>query len=310
MTIELSPVHGRVVEKPPPVLPEVVSSTIHIINADQMFDTPEGKRIKGSSLSTSHMRSFNSVVRTVFNMERRIGGKAAPRIYRTILDIIADHNQTSPHEIHPIMIVERNGKKRYLLPESEVDTTIMALRENKERIESSLSKKQDPMRFLRNTRLRQFFTQNPPDSEEVQSILAQLTPKQQEVFIPHYLEGLSRGKVASIVGISPNAAGRRFRASIRRLEKAITRPEPEETKRKVIKRQLSSRQITVLQKRFGLEWNEGQSLSQVGKELSVTREDIRQIEARALRKLGLSRNVPKEQLLQSVREALAHLSTT
>ncbi|MBE0481444.1 MAG: sigma-70 family RNA polymerase sigma factor, partial [Dehalococcoidia bacterium] len=48
---------------------------------------------------------------------------------------------------------------------------------------------------------------------------------------------------------------------------------------------LTPRERRILQLRFGLEDNRSRTLEQVGKEFGVTRERIRQIEAKALRKL-------------------------
>ncbi|MBE0481241.1 MAG: sigma-70 family RNA polymerase sigma factor, partial [Dehalococcoidia bacterium] len=48
---------------------------------------------------------------------------------------------------------------------------------------------------------------------------------------------------------------------------------------------LTPRERRVLQLRFGLEDNRSRTLEQVGKEFGVTRERIRQIEAKAIRKL-------------------------
>ena len=50
-------------------------------------------------------------------------------------------------------------------------------------------------------------------------------------------------------------------------------------------RSLSDRERRVLQLRFGLEDGRSRTLEEVGRELNVTRERIRQIEARALLKL-------------------------
>ena len=49
--------------------------------------------------------------------------------------------------------------------------------------------------------------------------------------------------------------------------------------------QLSERERRVLELRFGLEDGRSRTLEEVGKEFGVTRERIRQIEAKALRKL-------------------------
>jgi len=48
---------------------------------------------------------------------------------------------------------------------------------------------------------------------------------------------------------------------------------------------LSERERRVLQLRFGLEDGRSRTLEEVGREFHVTRERIRQIEAKALRKL-------------------------
>ena len=48
---------------------------------------------------------------------------------------------------------------------------------------------------------------------------------------------------------------------------------------------LSDREGRVLQLRFGLEDGRSRTLEEVGREFGVTRERIRQIEAKALRKL-------------------------
>jgi RNA polymerase primary sigma factor len=49
--------------------------------------------------------------------------------------------------------------------------------------------------------------------------------------------------------------------------------------------QLSERERRVLEMRFGLEDGRSRTLEEVGKAFGVTRERIRQIEAKALRKL-------------------------
>jgi RNA polymerase primary sigma factor len=48
---------------------------------------------------------------------------------------------------------------------------------------------------------------------------------------------------------------------------------------------LTERERKVLRLRFGLDDGRGRTLEEVGKEFNVTRERIRQIEAKALRKL-------------------------
>jgi RNA polymerase primary sigma factor len=48
---------------------------------------------------------------------------------------------------------------------------------------------------------------------------------------------------------------------------------------------LSERERAVLEMRFGLDGSQGRTLEEVGRAFGVTRERIRQIEAKALRKL-------------------------
>ena len=68
------------------------------------------------------------------------------------------------------------------------------------------------------------------------------------------------------------------------------------TLREVLSRVLTERELNVIIRRFGLEDNTPRTLEQVGKEFKVTRERIRQIEAKALRKLRYNR-ISKQKLL-------------
>lgn len=57
-----------------------------------------------------------------------------------------------------------------------------------------------------------------------------------------------------------------------------------------MKKSLTDREYYILQRRFGLFDVEPGTLEEIGKELSVTRERVRQIESRALRKMRNSKN--------------------
>ena len=76
------------------------------------------------------------------------------------------------------------------------------------------------------------------------------------------------------------------------VEDRSTMPPAEAASRELLKAQLSKmlselsdRERSVLLLRFGLEDDRPRTLEEVGKEFNVTRERIRQIEAKALRKL-------------------------
>jgi RNA polymerase primary sigma factor len=66
---------------------------------------------------------------------------------------------------------------------------------------------------------------------------------------------------------------------------------------------LTAREAKVLRMRFGIDMNTDHTLEEVGKQFDVTRERIRQIEAKALRKL----RHPTRQLIPGVHRALARL---
>ena len=59
---------------------------------------------------------------------------------------------------------------------------------------------------------------------------------------------------------------------------------------------LTPREAKVLRMRFGIDMNTDHTLEEVGKQFDVTRERIRQIEAKALRKL---RHPSRSELLRS-----------
>ncbi len=62
---------------------------------------------------------------------------------------------------------------------------------------------------------------------------------------------------------------------------------------------LTPREAKVLRMRFGIEMNTDHTLEEVGKQFDVTRERIRQIEAKALRKL---RHPSRSEMLRSFLE--------
>jgi RNA polymerase primary sigma factor len=63
--------------------------------------------------------------------------------------------------------------------------------------------------------------------------------------------------------------------------------------------QLTPREAKVLRMRFGIDMNTDHTLEEVGKQFDVTRERIRQIEAKALRKL---RHPSRSELLSDFRD--------
>ena len=69
------------------------------------------------------------------------------------------------------------------------------------------------------------------------------------------------------------------------LEEVTARHQMEDSVHDVLSERLRPREKTVLQMRFGLDGSEEQTLKQVAEKLGVTRERVRQIEARALRRL-------------------------
>lgn len=64
----------------------------------------------------------------------------------------------------------------------------------------------------------------------------------------------------------------------------------EDTKRKLLMtiQELTPREQKVIYMRFGLEDGKTRTLEEVGKEFGVTRERIRQIEAKALARIGMN----------------------
>ena len=65
--------------------------------------------------------------------------------------------------------------------------------------------------------------------------------------------------------------------------------------REILSTCLTPREAKVLRMRFGIEMNTDHTLEEVGRQFDVTRERIRQIEAKALRKL---RHPPRSDLLR------------
>ena len=65
--------------------------------------------------------------------------------------------------------------------------------------------------------------------------------------------------------------------------------------------ELDERESTVLKMRFGLENLETHTLKEIGEELSLTRERVRQIETEALAKLAQGLEDPRDRLLSNFR---------
>ena len=81
-----------------------------------------------------------------------------------------------------------------------------------------------------------------------------------------------------------SATSSRTRPSIPPVDSAISEG-LKETTHSVLAAGLTSREANILRMRFGIDMNTDHTLEEVGKQFNVTRERIRQIEAKALRKL-------------------------
>ena len=57
---------------------------------------------------------------------------------------------------------------------------------------------------------------------------------------------------------------------------------------------MDEREATILRMRFGLEGHEPQTLKEIGQQLGLTRERVRQIETESLRKMAESMEDPHE----------------
>ena len=69
------------------------------------------------------------------------------------------------------------------------------------------------------------------------------------------------------------------------VEKEVTNNDLINEVQKIVNSLENEREKAVLKKRFGLENNQRMTLEEVGKEMGVTRERIRQIESKALKKV-------------------------
>jgi RNA polymerase primary sigma factor len=73
------------------------------------------------------------------------------------------------------------------------------------------------------------------------------------------------------------------------MDEIYARRQLRENVQDVVEARLPPREQEVLRMRFGLDGNEGRTLKQIADELEISRERVRQIEARALRRLRHAR---------------------
>lgn len=129
-------------------------------------------------------------------------------------------------------------------------------------------------------------------SLEIQDEIASALDKSRDYLFPHdLLEAISDGvfdnrviesDTSSILGIKETLL---LPAPFIKQDYEVVRNELSNTISTIMGKRLNHREAYVIRLRFGLDGGGSRSLEEVGKEFNVSRERIRQVEAKALRKL-------------------------